>query len=190
MIKSIFVAVLLGLILTAPIEISAADQWTGNANLTLGMKYLDDVDWDPVDDQGEIGISFDFRHRDWPVSIALGLLASAEEDDYDVFDIEGSTSEVRLGIRKIWEPDLTMRPFFGAGLAYVDAEYEVETSGQRVSADDSGLGFWFEGGIYWTLNTKLNLGFNIGYSDAEVTFLGSDAEAGGSHLALILGYHW
>lgn len=193
MMKSVTLALLLGLMFIAPIGLYAADGWTGNINLTLGKKSLDDFDWDPVDNHDEIGIDVDFRNREWPINIVIALLASEEDDDFDIYDIEGSTRELRLGVRKIWEPGQTMqnmRPFFGGGLVLIDAEYEIETSGQRVSDDDSGLGFWFEGGIYWTLSTRFNLGFNIGYSNAEVDFFGSDIEAGGAHAGLILGYHY
>ena len=46
------------------------------------------------------------------------------------------------------------------------------------------------GGIYWTLGQNFNLGLDLRYSQADVTFFGTDVEAGGAHVDVILGYHW
>jgi hypothetical protein len=46
------------------------------------------------------------------------------------------------------------------------------------------------GGIYWTLNQYFNLGFDLRYTDADVTFISTDIEAGGTTAGIFLGYHW
>jgi hypothetical protein len=39
------------------------------------MKYLDEYDWEPVEEQAEFGVMLDFKQESWPVSIAfLGQL--------------------------------------------------------------------------------------------------------------------
>jgi hypothetical protein len=168
----------------------AAEQWTGNLNLTLGGKYLDKKDWDPVENQGEIGISLDFRERQWPVNLYLALLGSSADDTLHGINVKGSTGELRLGVRKIFEPDSVIRPFIGGGLAYVSAKSEGEFEGLSVSDDDAAMGLFLDGGVYFTLNRCFNLGVEVGYSAAQVSFMGEDSEAGGSHAALLLGYHW
>jgi len=165
----------------------SANDWTGNVNFTLGAKALDEHDWEPVEDQGEFGIHVDFRRPEWPVNIAIALLGSSGEEDIRGTDIEGSTSELRFGVRKIWEPTRTMRPFFGGGLSLMSAEIDVEGFG---SDEDSDFGVWISGGIYWTLSNSFNLGFELGFSQGEVDLDGYDVDAGGSHAGLILGYHW
>jgi hypothetical protein len=71
----------------------------------------------------------------------------------------------------------------------INAEIEAEAYGLSVSVDDA-MGFWVEGGIYWTLAEHFNIGFDVRWSKAEVTFYGVDGEAGGTHAGLLLGYHW
>jgi len=56
--------------------------------------------------------------------------------------------------------------------------------------DDSSIGIWLNGGIYWTLGEAFNLGFELAYSHAKVTVFGEDANAGGGHAGILLGYHW
>lgn len=181
------------LISICPAQIFAANDMTGNVNLSLGIKVLDNGDWDPVEDQGEIGIDVDFRNRSWPINLVIALFASGVEEDDDIiegYDAEGTTSEFRFGVRKIWQPDQFMRPFLGGGLAFIGADYEAEYSGVRISDDDAALGGWIEGGVYWTVNRNFNLGFNIGLSTADVDLFGSSVDAGGGHLGLLAGYHW
>jgi len=161
----------------------SANDWTGNVNFTLGAKALNEHDWEPVEDQSEFGIHVDFRRQEWPVNIAIALLGSNGKEHIRGVDIEGSTSELRFGVRKIWEPTQTMRPFFGGGLCLVNAEIDVEGYGSDEASD---LGVWISGGIYWTLSNSFNLGFELGFSQGGETLL----EAGGSHAGLILGYHW
>jgi hypothetical protein len=172
------------------IDSRAAQEWTGNANLLLGVKFLDEIDWEPLDQQAELGIDVDFRKQEWPVNLAVAFVASRDEDDVNGIDLDGSTAELRFGIRKIWEPDQTIRPFFGGGLVFLRADLDSEYQGTKISDDDTGVGIWLNGGIYWTLNRFFNLGFNLGLSTGEVTLFGYDTDAGGFHTALILGYHW
>lgn len=180
----------LGLMAAISTQTWAASEWTGNVNLTLGVKYLDDFDWEPVEDQGELGIHVDFRRQEWPLSMTVALLGSTDDDDINGIDVDGMTSEWRFGFKKIWEPHLILRPFFGGGVAIMTADLEAENAGLRISDDDIGFGIWISGGIYLTLNDRFNLGFDVGYSSGEVDLFGSDVDAGGGHAALLLGYHW
>jgi len=173
--------------------------WTGNINAFLGMKYLDEDDWEPVEEQTEFGLRIDFKQEGWPVSIAIDYLVSSDDDTglwYDpvigIFTatVEGETSELCLGVRKIWDHFPTMRPFIGGGIARITAEAKVSALGFSDSADDDAIGIWIGGGVYWTLAEHFNIGFDVRWSKAEVTFYGVDGEAGGSHVGLLLGYHW
>jgi hypothetical protein len=179
----------------SPLAWAALGDWTGNLNFTVGGKALDEGDWEPVDEQLELGVDVDFRSRSWPISMVIALRgSSAREDDVVVDGImiesEGSTNELRFGIRKIWEPAASMYPFFGGGLAVIATEFERRALGVTEHDDDMGAGLWLGGGIYWILGSHINLGFELGYSQARISFFGQKGEAGGSHAALLLGYHW
>jgi opacity protein-like surface antigen len=173
---------------------SQAQNWTGNVNFFLGGKVLDEDDWAPLDEQPEFGILIDFKQHHWPVSIAIDLLHS--RDDHGQFvgnnflNVEGNTTELNLGVRKIWDHFPRVRPYIGGGLAIINAEVEASVSGAKVSVDDTGAGFWINGGVYWTLGKSFNIGIDLRYSKAEVTFFNVDIEAGGVHTGLLLGIHW
>lgn len=168
----------------------AAGDWNINTNLTIGAKALDKDDWEPLESQTEMGLNVDFGKKTWPLSIDIGLLASTKEDDFDGDDIEGSTTELRVGIKKIWEPTPNMRPYIGGGLALIGAELKVSDGDYSISADDEAVGGYVNGGICWTVGRHLNLGFDLGYSKATVTIADYEGEAGGGHALFLIGYHW
>ena len=165
-------------------------QWTGNVNFYLGKKSVDSEDWAPVDDPVAFGVMVDFKESSWPVSIALDVMASYDEMTESGIKFEGTTSEFNAGVRKIWQPGGSMvRPYIGGGLAIIGAEFKG-TGFNTVSDDDTAMGIWLNGGIYWTLGRSFNIGLDLRYSQAEVTLFGVDGEAGGGFAGLLLGYHW
>jgi len=167
-----------------------ANAWTGNANAFLGQKTLDQDDWEPADKQAEFGVLVDFKQNQWPVSIAIDLLASVDEVTVLGVNLEASTTELDVGVRKIWEVEgSSIRPYIGGGIAFVGAEIK-ETSFTSLTFSDNGTGIWLNGGIYWTLGQSFNLGLDLRYTQADVTFFGEDVKAGGTHAGIILGYHW
>ena len=125
------------------------NNWTGNINFLYGIKYLDEDDWEPVEDQDEWGISLDFKMKDWPVSIAIDYLYS-DDDTTGVYyvpgygnitaKLEGETYEIDFGVRYIAEFSLLVKPFVGGGISYINAEVSVSTMGVSVSEDDSAVG--------------------------------------------------
>jgi hypothetical protein len=169
-----------------PIMIHAAENWTGNVNAAVGIKYFDNVVWDSAG-QLETGIDIDFRHKSWPVNVAVGISGAAE--------LDVTTTEMRLGVRKIFEATPRMRPFIGGGLDYVSAERDEFFSFSPEDNDsDTGLGGWISCGIYWTFADWFNAGFELQYSYVPVTLsdgTGNEetANVGGIHLLFLIGYH-
>lgn len=183
--KSIIVTILMLFSITAH-----ANGSSGNVNFLLGTKSLDKDDWGPFDEQVAFGVLIDFKQQNWPISIAIDLLGSLDQETLSGVETEGSTTEIGLGIRKIWEVSgSSIRPFIGGGLAFVSAELKTNTF-VTVSDDDTGTGIWLNGGVYWTLGPHFNLGLQARYSKAEVTLFNVDGEAGGTTAGLMLGYHW
>lgn len=169
--------------------------WTGNINLLIGQKSLNKDDWQPLDEQFELGVQYDFRPVEWPVNLAVDLLYSWDEGRlYDPWwgsiDLRARTLELDLGVRKIWERHSYIRPFVGGGPALIWAEADGSAFGITVSDDNWGLGIWVGGGAYVTLVEWLNLGLQAKYSWAEVDLFDVDVEAGGWHLGALIGVHW
>ncbi|MCK5394391.1 MAG: porin family protein [Gammaproteobacteria bacterium] len=166
-----------------------SNEWTGNTNFFLGKKSLDENDWAPVDEHAEFGVLVDFRQNHWPVSIAIDFLGSIDESSEFGFDIEGSTTELDIGVRKILEvADSPIRPYIGGGIALINAEFKATNF--FVADDDNGIGIWLNAGVYWTLNQHFNLGLDLRYSQADVTLFNVEGDAGGTHVGIMLGYHW
>jgi hypothetical protein len=168
-----------------------ACQGTGNVNAFLGMKVLDEDDWEPVEEHVEIGILFDARPINWPISIAGGLLYSeGEETEMDI-KLEGNTLEFDVGVKKIFENASIVRPFLAGGAAFIQAETEGSVFGIFDFGDDTdAIGLWVSGGAYLTLSEHFNLGLDIRWSKAEADWYREDIELGGFHAGLLLGYHW
>ena len=167
-----------------------AEAWTGNLNFVLGQKTLEEEDWAPLDKQTEFGVLIDFKQTSWPVSIAVDILASVDTTTDLGIEVEGNTSEFDIGVRKIWDmPGSQIKPYIGGGLAFINAEIKA-TDVVTVSIDDSGTGYWLNGGIYWALTENFNLGIDLRYSQADVTFFGIEGDAGGTHVGVLAGYHW
>lgn len=161
----------------------------GNANLFIGQKTLDEDDWAPLDEQVELGALFDFRGQDWPVNIAVDLLVSADAETVGGVDFTLTTTELNAGIRKHFETGSSFTPYVGGGLALIKAELKGELGSVTTTEDDTGLGFWLNGGLAWTIN-QINFGLDFRYSEAKADIYGYDAESGGTHVGLFVGYHW
>jgi hypothetical protein len=166
---------------------SFARTGTGHANFFLGQKALDEDDWGPLDRQGEIGAEISFGRDSWPVLIAVDLLGSGKKDSSA--DVEGSTSELDVGVRKIWQAG-SVRPYIGGGVALVNGEIKIDAFGATFSDDDNGVGAWVGGGVFWRLKSRFNIGIAARYSKARVNVFGNDIEAGGPHLGMLLGWGW
>ena len=164
-----------------------ADEYDGNVRLAVGSKQLDSDDWNTLDRQNEIGVIFDFKKPTWPVSIAVDLLFSGEDKNTPGTE-RGSTFEQHLGIRKIWTVnDSKFHPYLGAGVAFIQAKYEVVGSDKEI---DNGVGGWIGTGVDWHMSKSMSLGLDIRYSKADVKISNKDLNAGGLHTVLSLGYHW
>ncbi len=174
--------------LLLPAAASAADDsgWTGNVNLALGGKSLDHSDWGTLDTQPSIAAELDFRKVSWPVNIAVDFLYSSDDDTLFIHR-EASTWELDLGVRKVFESLGIVKPFVGGGLAIVNGRFKEEGG---IDESDTGVGFWLDGGVYFTFWQHFNVGGEVRYSNATVTLGGHDVDAGGLNYALLLGYHF
>ena len=200
-------------------SVTLAGELTGNCNLLYGYRYMDEGDWNPVEDQTEFGISLDSKIPNWPVSIVWEILYSEEKvhvsdrvipfgetyPTYFYVDID----EYALGIRKNISLQHNINVFFGGGVSIISVRvaYNNESfprgpgglssssvAGQDVDEaifdEDSTFGFWVSAGLYVTLAEHYNIGIQTRWSKADVTLFDEDADAGGLHGLLFIGYHW
>jgi hypothetical protein len=161
----------------------------GHVNLFLGSKVLSEKDWAPLDTHTEGGIEASWGSSEWPVMIATDLLGSTRSKSEGGIDYTGTTGELALGVRKIWNTGTRRRvhPYIGGGISYITAKFEGTAGGITVSDDDTGVGGWFGGGIFWRLGSQFNLGISARGSAAEVNLYGVDGKAGGGHFGVTFG---
>lgn len=170
--------------------VSFAQNWTGNVNLFLGAKALDKGEWElfQVEEQTQFGILVDWGKTDWPVNIAIDILASRAIESTVVADYEASTEELNLGVRRVFGD--IVRPYIGGGVAAINASLKGSTYGISVSDSDHAVGLWVNGGICLNIGNTFNVGLDLRYSHAKVKLFDNDFHIGGIHVGLVLGYHW
>lgn len=196
--KNLSLTLLLSLALLLNSSAHADDSWSGNLNLFLGSKVLDDSDW-LADAHGEVGLLFDFGRRDWPVNIVVDILRS--RGDFTGFaynpgigilyvEEEVTTRELNLGVRHYFDLGSNMTPYIGGGLALISLKADTRIDGGPWWHDEGkGSGIWLNGGIKWDFDA-FNIGFDIRSSVADVSMDAGNFSGGGGHAGLVLGTHW
>lgn len=173
------------------LPIAQASDWTGNVGGSIGSKQLDDNDWSSQDSQGSLGFMLDIKKKSWPVSITYDLILSGDVNENGSVKDEAGTVENQFGIRKTFElEDSKVRPYFGGGVTFVSAEIKNKTATTSVKDDDDGTGVWIGAGLYVGVTESFDIGFDVRYSEAEVTLFDQNLEAGGTRCAATASYHW
>ena len=167
------------------------------------------------DNQASIAFLSTFGPSSWPVQVAIDVLGSASGSTSVLYpapgvEIEGnslvhSTFELDVGVRRIWRTGRA-RPFVGGGLAVIRGPQEAElflpppiANGScecgwfppvLLREEDRAPGVWVDGGVFWRLGSRFNIGFEARLSRAELSFSDRKVEAGGFNLGLIVGWGW
>ena len=117
------------------------------------------------------------------------MVSEDETKEKDV-KYEARVAEFNAGVRKIWKvSDSLLRPYTGGGYSLVWAEWEA-TGLSSLSDNDKGSGIWLNGGVYWALWPSINIGFDLRYTNSDITLFSTWDNAGGTHVGVFLGYHW
>jgi opacity protein-like surface antigen len=163
----------------------------GNVNFSLGDRSLNDNSTAPVDEQMFVGGTMDFRVKDWPVNLAGGLYRSSKSDSIQGIDVEATITEASFGAIKNWSVLHNMHPFAGGGLTMVKVEAEISDNVSSVKADDTNLGAYAEGGVYWTLSEVMNLGVQGRFTHGPSANLGgADFDPDYFQVGVIAGFGW
>ena len=183
-------ALVLALLLAFP-AVALAGNFAGNANFFLGTKSLDKDDWEPVEEHGAFGVELSWGNTDWPVYIVSYLFWSADAQDFTLFETVAVTSELNVGVRKIWGESRKTRPYVGGGIAivrgYVQERFDFFPD---VDSSDAAVGPWVGGGVFWRLGSRFNIGMSARWSKADVEIFNRSVDAGGFQFGLLLGFGW
>ena len=168
------------------------NKWTGNIFGVFGVRNLRGSDFDPVEDQTNTGIMFDFGKDEWPMHICLEYFNSSDEESQGTTDYELSVSEMNIGLRYII--DVPNRPITiqaGGGISFIDIELETSTPSLTVSDDESTHGYWYAAGAYYRWQDRFLIGFDIHYTDARSSVGGTGSvNSGGWQSNIIAGFRF
>jgi opacity protein-like surface antigen len=161
----------------------------------LGVRGLDDHDWDPVDDQGTIGLELVHEAPGSIVGLEAAFFASQrEEDDFHVtpsvvVDARGRTSEIDFGVHKTIPVEYGgVRPYLGGGFSVLHADLRGEANGAQARDDADSVGVYLHGGVEFDLSPNLYLGLDLrARGGSEVHLLGDDVDTGYGQVTLALG---
>ncbi len=126
--------------------------------LYLGQRSLsDDTFWTPNEDQTVGALEYSRENRADVVGWEVGIAGSSDASSDAVGNAwKGSTAEFYGGVRKSWG-DGAIRPYVGAGLSYIAAEWEL--FGQ--TDDDSSMAGYLHGGLQWLVSPAVCIGFDL-----------------------------
>jgi opacity protein-like surface antigen len=177
------------LLLLAP-SIAGAGGVTGHINGFIGLKTMDSNDWPELDTHFSMGVMFDIKNDPWPINIALDLMDTGDKQEVDGLEDLGHTTEIGLGVRKIFRQESRFQPYVGGGVAFISAEQEYQDPDETTKEDDRGVGGWLGAGLYWEVVPRFVLGLDVRYSSAEVMLFDRDVNAGGLSSGLVIGYRF
>jgi outer membrane protein with beta-barrel domain len=179
------IVLLTGLLLLA--FLSAPAFAGGNANFIVGGRTLEKGEWDPLQDQTFFGVNVDFGKERWPVQLEAGTSGSRKDKTFFGQDLTLTVSELSFGVLRRWSTGKNIRLYMGGGLTNITAKIEV--SGR--SADDSSLGLYGHGGIYWRLGRRFNIGVDARLVRAtDINFPGGSTNANYDQLGVLAGWGW
>lgn len=91
----------LSLVLLMSTSAAQSQEWRGNVSGFLGSVSLEGKDWDSHDEMGAVGLITDFQASSAPISIAIDLIGSGDEDKSSGSIKEAYSAALHLGVRKI-----------------------------------------------------------------------------------------
>ena len=165
----------------------------GNANFILGSRTMSSGDdWEPFESQVLFGANVDFGKEGWPIQMVAGVHASVDAETAFGVDLTATITELSFGVSKIWKVGKNTRPHIGGGAAMVTAALEAELgSFGSTSVDDSSPGFYVDGGVYWRLGRRFNIGVDARVMlGTDIEFYGIKGDANYTQIGLLLGWGW
>jgi hypothetical protein len=160
----------------------------------VGVRDLRGNEWDPVQDQGVIGLEYVHEDPTDAMGFELGLFGSRKtKGDVQIggslFDVRGQTSEFSAGVRKtFWTESGSIYPYVGLGISAIRAQIRRESGGVTSDDADSTAGLYAHGGFALALGPSLTLGLDLRVlGGTKVQLFGQNGNADYAQLALVLG---
>lgn len=168
------------------------EAYLNNLQIQIGLRQLDDSDWDPIDEQPAFGVGYTHSPEEWLFELEAGIIFSGDDDDVFIpgfgnVDVEAWTTELSIGGRKTFGNEV-VRPYVGAGLSIFLVDAELDLGPFTASDDDVVFGLYTHAGIGFQLNDRYSLGFDLRWllaDDADIG--GEDVETSSFLFTLVFG---
>lgn len=160
----------------------------GNANFLLGVRNAGSEEfWGDDQDQDAVGVMVDFGRAGWPIHICLADMHSSSGDESH----SGEVSERSIGVMKLWEPESSIRPYVGAGLAALTASFVDDVGLGDLVQHDSTSAFYIDGGVFWRTGERFNIGFGVRFmTQAGIEIQGVRGDANYAQAHILAGFGW
>ena len=175
------------------------DRWQRNMMFLYGQRFLQESeDWEPVEDQQAIGVTFDLYDpaawylEDRDIGYEIGLQHAWDDGNVAGVDVEAETTEIFAGGRLTFHYlKKRLHPYIGTGLTYLRAEADSEStlpSGFSGSDDDSSFGLYVHGGLYYSLTKAFFVGLDYRWVLFTSVDVGIDTDVDYQQLGLMIGF--
>ena len=138
-----------------------------------------------------MGVITDFKQENWPVSIAVDLFATGNEDKVSGKDQKTYSGQAHLGLRKVFNiEDCRIHPYVGGGIALSRVFQENKDDSGKEDFEDGDTSGWIGTGAYVYVTDAITIGADLRYSKAKVELNDKSVDASGTMAGITLGYHW
>jgi hypothetical protein len=168
---------------------------TQHLSLQIGQKILKESDWTPIEDQIEVGISFDASIYETNNYIALSFLNGLSRKTYSTYyygDYEKilETREYRIGYRRYANISDKVSFFCGIGGQYSTVKISTEYSSITNSTDEDTYGLYIEIAETYKITDNFAVGLKVDYSKAKIKTKFNESEIGGIHYGLLSSFEF
>jgi len=161
-----------------------------NVTMLISQRYLDEDDWEPLDEPTAFGVEFDRYGPYDPLGFEVGFSYAEDSATVSSVDVDTEVWEIYAGARKTFSlAEDRLHPYISVGASWSNAELDASVGGGSASLEDDAFGFYLRGGVYYTIGE----GFNVGLDYRKLlgaNFEDSGAEADGDfdQFSLGIGY--
>jgi len=195
----------------------AADGST--VSITFGQKSLDSKDWSDsslgmdLSKQKELGVDMDFGQGSTKFMFGVAVANSSDTEKYYIYqdyyydvtakaDVELMTTELRFGMRHIFDASSKVHPYVDGGLAYATAKATIDGQLEyndiygnydyldmdSESTSGNGFGYFIGAGIRFDVSETIFFGLDAKYTKITAEILDYDTQIGGTRVAALVGF--
>ncbi len=161
-----------------------------NMTVLVGQRFLDEDDWEPLEEPVAFAVEFDRYGRFDPAGFEFGFSYAEDSGNVGAIDVDSQIWELYGGVRKTFSlAEDRLHPYLSAGASWSNAEVDASLGGLSTDIDDDALGFYLRGGVYYTFGGGLNLGIDYRkLLGADYDAQGESADGDFDQFSLSLGY--